>query len=178
MKHLLAATTIILLAVHAVHAEWIVNNSLVTNETAEAKTFQIYADETFTLDVSETMIRGSVVVALQDMGVPADGAAFSDNSTPVYKAYIDGVEVETLLDTVTLPTTPPNTVALASEEFTWKTNPGGVNESIAIQIEFTLSPGDSATVQSRFEVIPEPASIALIGLTGSAIAFIRRRFIA
>ena len=58
------------------------------------------------------------------------------------------------------------------------TDSGGVISNTAIQIEFTLSPGDSATVQSRFEVIPEPASMVLIGISASAIAFIRRRFIA
>ncbi len=98
-----------------------------------------------------------------------------DNGTSVYKAYIDGVLVDTLLDTLSL--SPSATVADGSEEFGWQAYGAGVNSDIQIKIELTLSAGDSATVLSRFEVIPEPASLAMIGLVSGLGLFIRRTFI-
>jgi hypothetical protein len=169
-------------------AEWLVNNSIVTNLTASTQTYQFYAEEAFTLGTAQSLVQGSVTVTLLDRGEPADGASFDTVATPVYKAFIDGNEVDTLLDDpYTLSTTPPGRVASVNQFFgtsvssggdMWDIYGAGVVSNIAIQIEFSLSPGDSATVLSRFEVIPEPASLILIGLSTSAVMISRRLFIA
>ena len=47
--------------------------------------------------------------------------------------------------------------------------------SIGITLSFQLSPGDSASLQSRFEIIPEPALGILVGLGLVSLAVARRR---
>ena len=50
----------------------------------------------------------------------------------------------------------------------------GSVSSIEAQMKFTLSAGDQASATSRFEVVPEPATMSLLALGGMA-ALIRRR---
>jgi hypothetical protein len=149
-------------------------SQLVYNNTASPQTYVLQIDQPAYLATPSSQVYGSVVVSLLDEA--NDGASLTDNNTPIYKAFIDGIEVDTLLDdpyTLTAPTT----VNSGLQQFGFDPYGAGVASNIAIQIEFTLSAGDSATVQGSFEVIPEPASMVLIGITASAFIFIRRRFI-
>jgi hypothetical protein len=149
-------------------------SQLIYNNTLIPQTYQILIDQPAYLATSSSLVYGSVVVSLLDEA--NDGASLSDNNRPIYTAYIDDNEVDTLLDdpyTLVAPTT----VNSGLQEFGWNNYGAGVVSNIAIEIEFTLSPGDSATVQGSFEVIPEPASLILIGLTAATFTFIRRRFI-
>jgi hypothetical protein len=53
-----------------------------------------------------------------------------------------------------------------------------VTSNIGIQLRFSLTPGDTLSISSRFDVkrIPEPASAAVIGLGLALVAGgIRRR---
>jgi hypothetical protein len=52
-----------------------------------------------------------------------------------------------------------------------------VTSNIGIQLRFSLTPGDTAAILSRFDVteIPEPASAALVGIGLALVAGGSRR---
>ena len=50
----------------------------------------------------------------------------------------------------------------------------GAVTSIIAEYKFTLSPNDTAVGSSRFDIVPEPATIALLGLGGAVMLVLRR----
>jgi hypothetical protein len=143
---------------------FVLNNILVTNTTTTTQIFSAFVGLPTTFP-APNFISGNVRTNVIDGG--NDGATVATTSpTALYQAQIDGTTVATLQNhpfALSAPVAGSNTAA-ASFGPTVSAVP--VTSNIGIQLRFTLTPGDTAAILSRFDVtaIPEPASIALIGL--------------
>jgi hypothetical protein len=86
----------------------------------------------------------------------------------IYRAFIDGgAPFMTLMDDpFSLETDPvPFDTNSATESFDNMPS-GPVNNTMAILLEFDLSPGDSASINGFFEIIPGPGGLAIFALLG------------
>jgi hypothetical protein len=122
---------------------------------------------------------GGMAITLTDMN--GNGATLTTpGALPIYQAKVDGVVVHSLglpgasyLPLQASPfdskTSPPENY---NELLNAGVNPGG---ALTLSIMFELSAGDSASVNATFEVIPAPASIALLGVAGVVSGGRRRR---
>jgi PEP-CTERM motif len=142
---------------------FVLNNILVTNTSNVTQLFTAFVGLPTTFP-APNIISGSVRTSVIDGGL--DGATVATSGQPLYQAQIDGATVATLQNhpfTLNAGVGASNTAAAT---FGPIPNNVPVNSNIGIQLRFTLTPGDTAAILSRFDVvaIPEPASVALIGL--------------
>lgn len=142
-------------------------------------------EQTFTLSAAVPVvpvgpglvINGSIGGSLTDAN--QDGAATLADATgaPLYAAIIDGAPVRSLLDAPQSFST-ATSATIGPAEFGPEVFAGAAASFIALQIQFTLSPGDVASFTSVFNVVPvpEPGTMVLLasGIAGIA-AWGRRR---
>lgn len=156
----------------------------VTNTAATTQSFVL----TFTLPIippisPSSLTTGSVAATLTADG---NGGVLGHIGTEaMYLASVDGIPFRSLLDFDNSVTATPFSSVTASG-FSFGATLAGPNEpgpaianEIAIRLAFSLTPGDSASFTSRFEVIPipEPLPLGLLlsGITGLAFAGRPRR---
>ena len=141
---------------------FVLNNILVTNTTNATQIFSAFVGLPTTFP-APNVISGNVRTSVIDGGL--DGATVATvPGQPLYQAQIDGVTVQPLQNdpfSVTAPVGGSNTAAAS---FGPQGNNVPVNSNIGIQLRFTLTPGDTASILSRFDVVPEPASVVMIGI--------------
>jgi len=161
---------------------------IVTNKTAAPRDFTLEAVLPVKAMTGGTFTGGSISGALMDAGGGATLSSLLDGSTPIYMARIDGGDYQSLMDPPQLVTAADyGTAPYGPETFgapiASMPGPFSVDESIGLEFNFRLSPGDVALISGTFVVdslpnpIPEPSTIALVatGLLGLAGFRLRRR---
>jgi PEP-CTERM motif len=138
---------------------------------------------TYTVSANSTVaipaptVLGSSAITVTD-GVSLGGATMSALAgDSVYNAFINAATQETLFDaayTLVAPQFNSN-----SDNDSWgpqaATVPLFIGDTFGINHDFSLTPGDQATVNSNFYIIPEPATMTLLALAGVAVLRRRRR---
>jgi PEP-CTERM motif len=157
----------------------ITSSLVVTNNTALIQTFT----STVALPISPiaaTLRGGSVGGSVTD--VNSNGATLSTVlGSALYTAQVNGIGAHTLHPHAYIVTVNPSSTANVTAIDFGSPIPsllsGPATGTIGIQLHFTLTPGDTAVLSSSFVVdpVPEPASLAAIGLAGAALLLRRRR---
>lgn len=156
---------------------FVTNNFSLTNLSDSTQTFIITSTIGIIPIGPASLTSGSVGGSITDNN--GNTATISDTGNAIYTALIDGASYETLLDpTFSTTTAIGDTSLFGGVNFGLPPNsqPGpAITSDIGIRIEFTLTPGDSVSFTSRFEVqvVPVPAAVwlfgsGLLGLVGIA----------
>jgi hypothetical protein len=153
---------------------FVLNNILVTNTTAMTQTFSAFVGLPTTFG-APNLISGLVRTSVIDGGL--DGATVATLAgTPLYQAQIDGTTVATLQNSPFSLSAPVGGSDTAAATFGPNASNMPVNTQIGIQLTFTLTPGDTASILSRFDVVPEPASAAMVVIGLAIMASVCRRY--
>jgi uncharacterized protein (TIGR03382 family) len=169
---LAAALSAPLLAAAAANASVVTLNYVVTNTSDSVQSYSILATAPQGA-LPGTLITGSVTGTVTDLN--GDGATVTSvDGGWIYNALLDGVTVRTLLGPgYTFSSGQYLSNTAGPEGFVLELS-GPVTTDIGIRLDFTLTPGDSASFTSIFTVeIPAPGAAGLIGL--AALVGLRRR---
>jgi hypothetical protein len=150
---------------------FVLNNILVTNTTAAPQVFSAFVGLP-TSFAAPNLISGNVRTSVIDGGF--DGATVASAlGQPLYQAQIDAVTVATLQNDPFSVIALPGNSNTAAETFGPLASAVPVNTNIGIQLRFSLSPGDTVAILSRFDVVvPEPSSAVMLGI---GLAFVAGR---
>ncbi len=157
---------------------FVLNNLLVTNTTTSTQIFSAFVGLPTTF-AAPNVISGSVRTSVIDGGM--DGATVSTaTGQALYQAQIDLTPVASLQNDPFSVIGPAGGSNTASATFGPTASIIPVNSNIGIQLRFSLTPGDTAAILSRFDVVPEPMSVALMGVglllvTGIAVGLNRKK---
>jgi hypothetical protein len=163
---------------------FVTNNFQVVNNSNFTQTYDVLITSPVTPNQNvDTILQSNVLLQINDDD-NAGGATLT-NVTPnhVYVGLINGMSTLTFLaDPYTLSCTDPfDCAVLGNGQDAAGVASQGITPvfatSIGIRIRFTLTPHDSASVQSRFEVVstPEPGAPLLLGAAAALLVVWRRR---
>ena len=161
-------------------------STVVTNNTAAEKLYDLSSFLTLTSNMGNTSGSGSLAIVVTDI---RGGGAYvkSVGTTALYASFVNSTSVATLTSTNIVGEATSITAGQFgqnsfSTRFTEKYYgvQGNINDIIKTQLKFILSAGDQAVVSSTFEVVsfvpvPVPGAIALIGIAGGFGLGRRRR---
>ena len=135
----------------------------VQNNLNVAQTFTITVQIPITPAIGAPLtIQGSIVGGATDIN--SNGVTISNSGSSIYTALIDGLPVQTLLDSPqSYSAGAGGSVGFGPAAFGPIADLTPATNSIGITINFTLSPGDIASYTSVFTVTPEPGTLLLVG---------------
>lgn len=153
---------------------------IVTNNFAVPATFNLFMLlPTVGVFPAGSPMFGSSSITVGDANFNSSASLSSVAGSAVYNALADGVVQRQLYANPysLLPVFgPPGATNSETRSFFGELTTSALTTEIGIRHHFTLSPGDSATANSSFFIVPEP-STCLLGLAGMALLMVtvRRR---
>jgi hypothetical protein len=156
---------------------FVLNNILITNTTGSTQTYSVGIAMPTSFP-GPNFISGTVRTSVIDGGGPPGATVATVPGFPIYTAEKDFVGVATLQNHPFSVVAPPALTNSSAATFGPLVHAAPVVSNIGIQLRFTLTAEDTASILSRFDVvaIPEPASFGL-SIFGLFVAggFRRRR---
>jgi hypothetical protein len=162
---------------------YVTNNIVVTNNTLATQTFIATVLLPIPAFNYDAIVFSSVGVTVTDSNGNNVLSFANSGATAIYQGLIDGTSALNLnppnvplttADCSPFPGTPGCSATDSAGVVSQAAGPGTATQ-IGITLTFDLSPGDSAGLTSRFEIVPEPATAAMLGLGLASLAAFRRR---
>lgn len=155
-------------------SQFISTAMVVTNNMATPQVFSFNLAAPSPMAIgSPTLVTTSMSLGVGDQN--ADGATLTnDLTTAIYTASINAGMIDTLGNGLTLTANPEQTNSTTEGNMFGGGPALGMGDMLGIDMQFVLSPGDTATFISTLAIAPEPAGLTLL-LAGSALTLLRRR---
>lgn len=160
---------------------FVTNNINVTNTSGSNQVFIATVLLPIPAFDYDRVINSSVGITVTDSNGDGSLLLDEDGGTPIYQGTVDG---SSLLDLtpgavpLTLADCSPSVAGCSADDADGTPLlmvPAGTATEIGIILRFELSPGDSAGITSRFEIVPEPGTALLLGLGLASLSVGRRR---